>query len=184
MRWTRACRLTSGMDADGGGVWSWHPWAGAKSRGFAMSTLTGATRWDPRGDGDYEVTDTGESTHNAVTPLRREGRVAPVEPVVTNSCAFYTAHEAAGAAGTRSSLRPLFRGGTCIRKARANCVAGTRTCVLSSLRAQRSNPELRHRFRIASSLALLAMTNAHSASSHSAAPRHSVSRCSLRKNPK
>jgi hypothetical protein len=84
MRWTRACRLTSGMDADGGGVWSWRPWAGAKSRGFAMSALTGATRWDPRGDGDYEVTDTGESTHNAVTPLRREGRVAPVEPVVTN----------------------------------------------------------------------------------------------------
>jgi len=55
--------------------------------------------------------DTGESAHNALTPLRREGRVAPVEPVVSNSCAFYTAHEAAGAAGTWSSLRPrLFEG--------------------------------------------------------------------------
>jgi hypothetical protein len=32
--------------------------------------------------------------------------VAPVEPVVSNSCAFYTAHEAAGAASIRSSLRP------------------------------------------------------------------------------
>jgi hypothetical protein len=30
-----------------------------------------------------------------------------VEPVVTNSCAFFAAHEAAGAASARSSLRPL-----------------------------------------------------------------------------
>jgi hypothetical protein len=29
------------------------------------------------------------------------------EPVVTNSCAFYFAHEAAGALSTRYSLRPL-----------------------------------------------------------------------------
>src|SRR5262249_52906223 len=29
------------------------------------------------------------------------------EPAVTNSCAFFTAHEAAGASGTRYSLRPL-----------------------------------------------------------------------------
>jgi len=28
--------------------------------------------------------------------------------VVTNSCAFYFAHEAAGASGARHSLRPLF----------------------------------------------------------------------------
>jgi hypothetical protein len=35
--------------ADGEGVWSWYPWAGAKSaRPIA-------------GDGDYEVMDTGES---------------------------------------------------------------------------------------------------------------------------
>jgi hypothetical protein len=25
MRWTRMCLLTSGMDADGKGVWSWRP---------------------------------------------------------------------------------------------------------------------------------------------------------------
>ena len=30
------------------------------------------------------------------------------EPVVTNSCAFYFAREAAGASDTRLSLRPLF----------------------------------------------------------------------------
>ena len=31
----------------------------------------------------------------------------PGEPVVTNSCAFYFAHEAAGATGTRRFLHPL-----------------------------------------------------------------------------
>ena len=42
-------------------------------------------------------------------PLRREGRTASAEPVC--SCAFLFAtfaHETAGAARTRSSLRPLF----------------------------------------------------------------------------
>jgi hypothetical protein len=54
---------------------------------------------------------TGESTKQAVKPLRREGRDAPAEPVC--SCArFYAqiAHETAGAARTRSSLRPLTLG--------------------------------------------------------------------------
>jgi hypothetical protein len=54
----------------------------------------------------------GRARTTLLTPLRREGRVAPVEPVVNNSCAFYTAHEAAGATSIRSSLRPLFFGGT------------------------------------------------------------------------
>jgi hypothetical protein len=31
MRWTRSCRQTCDRIADGEGVWSWHPWAGAKS---------------------------------------------------------------------------------------------------------------------------------------------------------
>src|SRR5262249_9658027 len=44
-------RATSAAKADGENVWSWHPWAGAKSAGD-----------EPAGDGDYEVTDTGEST--------------------------------------------------------------------------------------------------------------------------
>ena len=55
----------------------------------------------------------GRARTTPLTPLRREGRVAPVEPVVNNSCAFYTAHEAAGAASIRSSLRPLFSEGQC-----------------------------------------------------------------------
>jgi hypothetical protein len=49
----------------------------------------------------------GRARTTLLTPLRREGRGAPVEPVVNNSCAFYTAHEAAGATSIRSSLRPL-----------------------------------------------------------------------------
>jgi hypothetical protein len=49
----------------------------------------------------------GRARTTLLKPLRREGRVAPVEPVVSNSCAFFTAHEAAGATSIRSSLRPL-----------------------------------------------------------------------------
>jgi hypothetical protein len=44
--------------ADGEGVWSWHPWAGAKSAEDHSA-----------GDGDYQVTDTGESTYNAVNTI-------------------------------------------------------------------------------------------------------------------
>src|ERR1700759_2877693 len=53
---------------------------------------------------------TGESTKETLKPLRREGRTASAEPVC--SCAFsyvQLAHETAGAACTRSSLRPLLR---------------------------------------------------------------------------
>jgi hypothetical protein len=75
--------------ADGEGVWSWHPWAGAKpARRIA-------------GDGDYEVTDTGESAHNAVNTVAQGRPGVSVEPVVNNSCASFAAHEAAGAASTR-----------------------------------------------------------------------------------
>jgi hypothetical protein len=86
--------------ADGEDVWSWHPWAGAKLAGDDLpATVTMRSRTP------------GRARTTPLTPLRREGRVAPVEPVVNNSCAFYTAHEAAGATSIRSSLRPcVFRG--------------------------------------------------------------------------
>src|ERR1700693_6313586 len=66
-------------------------------------------------------------------PPRREGRIASAEPVC--SCAFYPipiAHGTAGAARTRSSLRPLvpIEGGH-RRKARAHRAARTRTHILS-----------------------------------------------------
>jgi len=40
-------------------------------------------------------------------------------PVVTNSCVFYSTHEAAGAACIRCSLRPLFSEGDSCSKTRA-----------------------------------------------------------------
>ena len=63
MRWTLPARATSAADADGQVVWSWRPWAGAKSRGD-----------DSQGDGDYEVTDTGEE-HEAAVNTNRAGNV-------------------------------------------------------------------------------------------------------------
>jgi hypothetical protein len=57
-------------------------------------------------DGDNKARSPGRARRKPLKPLRREGRVASGEPVVTNSCAFYLAHEAAGASGARSSLRP------------------------------------------------------------------------------
>jgi hypothetical protein len=46
----------------------------------------------------------------------------PVEPVVTNSCAFFSAREAAGAIDARFSLRPLFREGYLqLRPGRVRC---------------------------------------------------------------
>src|ERR1700752_4008356 len=63
-----------GAAADGKGVWSWHPWAGAKRAGdYPRATVT-LRSWTP-----------GRARRSQLRPLRREGRVAPVEPVVTNS---------------------------------------------------------------------------------------------------
>jgi hypothetical protein len=53
----------------------------------------------------------GRARNRPLKPLRREGRTASAEPVC--SCAFFYrpfAHETAGAARTRSSLRPLIFG--------------------------------------------------------------------------
>jgi len=75
MQWTSGCRVRkfSRADerhlADGETVWSWRPWAGAKVAGD-----------EPATDGDYEVTDTGESTSISRKPLRREGRRVSADP--------------------------------------------------------------------------------------------------------
>jgi hypothetical protein len=55
---------------------------------------------------------TEESPKETVKTIARGKPGIPVEPVVTTLvCSFHFAHEAAGAAGTRLSLRPLiFRG--------------------------------------------------------------------------
>jgi hypothetical protein len=64
-------------------------------------------RRDPRSDGGKKAGHRGEHDISR-KPLRREGRIASAEPVC--SCAFsyvHFAHETAGAARTRLSLRPL-----------------------------------------------------------------------------
>src|SRR5580704_9709446 len=50
-----------------------------------------------RGDGDNKPGSPGRARSKPLKPLRRECRLRTGEPVVTNSCAFYFAHEAAGA---------------------------------------------------------------------------------------
>src|SRR5882724_3445094 len=51
----------------------------------------------------------GRARRKPLKPLRRECRVNPAVSVVTMLvCFFYFAREAAGAVGTRRSLRPLF----------------------------------------------------------------------------
>jgi hypothetical protein len=61
-------------------------------------------------DGDKKARSPGRARRKPLKPLRRECRVISAEPVVSNSCAYFFAHEAAGAASTRHSLRPLFFG--------------------------------------------------------------------------
>jgi hypothetical protein len=55
----------------------------------AMSALTGPTRRYPRGDGGKQARSPGRARNKLLKPSRREGRCSG-EPVVTNSCAFYT----------------------------------------------------------------------------------------------
>jgi hypothetical protein len=67
-------------------------------------------------------------------------------PVVSNSCAFYIAHEAAGASFARHSLRPPNLSRALLGKTRAKSCRGNANARLSSssLRAKRSNPESFH----------------------------------------
>src|ERR1700694_5257218 len=72
-------------------------------------------------------------------PLRREGRTASAEPVC--SCAFLFAHlarETAGAARTRSSLRPLIFRRRDLSKPRAHRAAGTLARIPSHYSTARS----------------------------------------------
>jgi hypothetical protein len=57
------CRATSGMNADGGGVWSWRPWAGAKCADDDPCTTVTMRSRTP-----------GRARTTPLTPSRREGR--------------------------------------------------------------------------------------------------------------
>jgi hypothetical protein len=99
-----------------------------KSCGPGAPGLAPSLAGDLRDDGDYEVTDTGESTNISVNTIAQGRPDVSVEPVVNNSCASFTAHEAAGAASARSSLRPCLRG--TLLFAKPWIVAGMRCHVL------------------------------------------------------
>jgi hypothetical protein len=94
-------RLTSVVLADGEVVWSWRPDAGVK---FVRSNSCGR-RWQKAGHrGEREV------NRKTIAQGRPD---ASAEPVC--SCAHFFvhfAHETAGAARTRLSLRPLLSGGS------------------------------------------------------------------------
>ena len=79
-------------------------------------------------DGGKKARSPGRSRSKLLKPLRGESRLNPTEPVVTTLvCSVHFAREAAGAAGTRLSLRPLISRVVCIMT-RAYRAAGSRTC--------------------------------------------------------
>jgi hypothetical protein len=99
MQWTRRRAQTNGADADGEVVWSWRPDAGVK---FAAEAI----RWS---DGGKKARSPGRARRKPLKPLRAGMPGDPGATVVTTLvCYQTTAHEAAGALGTRHSPRPLF----------------------------------------------------------------------------
>ena len=67
----------------------------------------------PLDDGDKKARSPGRVRDKPLKPLRREGRANSANPAVTTLVWFYFfPREAAGAASTRLSLRPLFSGAT------------------------------------------------------------------------
>ena len=131
--------LTNGTEADGEVVWSWRPDAGAKSRGSSICKMTVARK--PGHRGELEV---------SRKPPRREGRIASAEPVC--SCALssvHFAHETAGAARTRSSLRPLFstRAERLPKTSRKTCGGIAKPCLRMKTQLPLSCPGLRRMCR-------------------------------------
>jgi hypothetical protein len=108
----------------------------AKSCGPDASTPASSLQGSAS-DGDKQARSPGRARSKPLKLLCREGRVIPVDLAVTTLvCFFIFAREAAGATGTRLSLRPLFsrRLGHATRahSRRGNAEA----CLTSSLRTQ------------------------------------------------
>ena len=99
MRWTRVALLTRA------------PTCGRRSRVvLTPRRRRQASQKCLRGDGDKKARSPGRARRKPLKPLRAGMPGDPGATVVTNSCAFYFAHEAAGASGTRHSPRPPFQG--------------------------------------------------------------------------
>ena len=126
MRWTRrCCRRTASKRTE-------------KSCGPGAPTL--ALRFvddDPRNDGGKRARSPGRARRKPLKPSRGESRLIPSEPVVTMLVCFSTfAREAAGAVGTRLSLRPLFSGRNVSYIARAHRAAGFAVVSLAVLKIE------------------------------------------------
>ena len=128
LRWTLVDRKACGAIAYGQAAWSCPPDAGVKPRvkSPGRRRLTSPVLRGERGA--------------AVTPLRRECRVISAY-LCWPACVFCFARVAVGAACTRHSLRPLFRGSDGF-DAKLGREIAPRECERSSLRGaqRRSNP--------------------------------------------
>jgi hypothetical protein len=102
MRWTRVALSTMALAS-----------RTAKARGPDTPTLVSSLRKPAfASDGGKKARSPGRARYRPLKPLRREGRVNPVNLWRLRSCAlFYFAREAMGATGTRLSLRPPCLGG-------------------------------------------------------------------------
>ncbi len=115
-----------------------------KSRGPGAPMPASSLRTDAShhaGDGGKKARSPRRARRKPLKPLRRGCRTASASPVC--SCAFLVsarAHETAGAARTRHSLRPPFSEGHELSKARAKFVARTRICVTLSSSAKADDP--------------------------------------------
>jgi hypothetical protein len=96
----------------------------------------------PLDDGGKRARSPGRARRKPLKPLRGECRAISGVTVVTNACAFYTTHAAAGRTGRPAFPAPsVFRERT-FRQPRAEQAARSRSHILTSLRGakRRSNP--------------------------------------------
>ena len=97
---------------------------------------------DFAGDGGKQARSPRRARRKPLKPSRAGMPGDPGATVVTNARAFYTTRAAAGATGTRLSLRPLFFKAKDFAQLGRESVAGSRSCISPSLREakRRSNP--------------------------------------------
>jgi len=117
MRWTRAALLTRALAC------------GRRSR-----VVLTPRRWRQasqkylRGDGDKKARSPGRARRKPLKPLRREGRVFRWTCGDALACFLHFARGAAGAAGTRLSLRPLISGGWFSHNSGVSCRGKVDVC--------------------------------------------------------
>src|SRR6476620_4957383 len=131
MRWTRKLRLTSAADAYGKDVWS-------RRRGAGVNA-PGGDDFPGRNGGKRAVL---RGEHAISRKAIAQGRPDALRWTCMLVCALFVhiAHETAGAARTRSSLRPLTTEGEEFPANLGRNASRDREGVSASLRAKRRNP--------------------------------------------